>query len=1186
MIKTFKSFVLDDNGNEFKSIDYLSSFGRIDESNSYYDSVSSVIGKTMTYSRRHYKIQSSKLNESVKRSQDKDITFTDREKVGASMIFVEMYNRFLNEANEEIAIYDAIINGEIDILDEGFLNKAFDWGKKKVEDTKSKLYKMVKKTQQKASDFVSNAKEVATSGIEKVKATKDEIVDAAKKLKTELTDKVKAFYKFLVDLVKDSVNSVKDFINKLIDAFSSIGDNFVEVAKKLGVFDLDKGEQKLSVSYPKGTELKFGSEEEENMYNHIYETTIFILEKDKDSARKLMEEGFVDGIKSLMNNKWIVWAKSMVSSVKTSTWKTIFYSLLSSVIVNLLPKLLGLFLGAGCPIIPFVMALISLGINLVGFFKLIKQRNAQRKPGEAFFNKKTTFFFGLSLLSMALSVNAIIQTFGPALGELCRMLGIVDSTDGFSGLIAGWARSLDPRTALRGESYQYDTGKTKTVTDTTVKGTQVDMDVATKFGRHDASQVLKARAMTGNELGIGVDDKILPNIGKYGSYGFIDGIVDEGNYKKELIKNLIKIGETPAHAKELANHVFLKQITDITQHAEKIMAWARGALVPLTSKMPFVTTFIPFLNKDKWGEFKMRFASATRGYPAYVFAKSDMVDRKEAEKLGGGTAVDNLLKMHDESFNTAKNIIKKENNDEDVKVKDPEFIVVYVNTGKDTKKEEDKSKAKDKKDTSGEVVPGIIIDPLTLMCADVCEFNKRRRKQPYFLKGVFSKLSFRPIKDNDNDTKEYIRTKLFGDTLSTSLRQCVMYGAGRKYIEIVGEDNDDDKKKNEKLVARVREKEFGTENKIDADKNNIDLGELSPNEAVKCLNAFFEKNSTKECYDYLDGKYATKFSVKTNKKGNLVKRVLKDESSIENVRYYRLSKEEVKKIEDAYQDRLKEYEEYKKLSKKEKSEKKLEYKKKLEEYKANKNKLDPETKKHYKRPINPTVRPSKPKFEEDADGNKYKKATKAIIAKTDKKDLIDYVDLKIVPLLKDKDSEVYKKLNDDKIIKKILYKDGELNMDAIMVLKPFLFRPEKTFSENDEYELKKRLNGEGIEGQRLSKNKHLRKFLNLFKDEEQEHDTFKKIVEIIWDELGGEKRGKFGYLVDNHTTDGKVNDSFEYDGEYGYIFESYELEEDDYYDDSCEEEYDEIILEMREQEEIKRKKYPVIPCFEDFIKGL
>lgn len=1174
-LKKFDDFAIQEDN--FKSLEYLNTFGAINESHEYFDSISSVIGKTMTYSRNYYKLMGSNLNESAKRTYDRDVYFNRNEKVGASMLFNEIYNNFLFESNIELDIYDAIINSEIEFIDEEFnLSSVKKW----VSDVVSKGSEIKEKTLDKAASIASKViqktGEGIKSGVKKASDAKDELVSAAKKLKDELTEKIKKLYNIVYGIVKKGISSVKDLIKYLLDAFCSIGDNFIEIAKGLGVYGLDKGEKPLNISLPDGIDVKMGNDDDKNLFNHIFEFTNFILEDDSESSKKLMEEG----IKDIFNNKYIVWAKGMISSVEISTWKTIFFSLASSIFVNLLPRLLGVVLGVGCPIIPFVMALISLCINIKGMLRLIKQRNAQRKPGEKFFDLKTGIFFAISLLSTVMSLAAIVETFGPALAEICRAAGIIDDTEGFSGWLSGVAKQLDARAALRGEGHWEKVGE-ETISTESVN-TTVDMDVATKFGKEDAKLVLKARRLIGGdfggEIGQGINDKILPGIGTYGANGILSGDVNADDYRAKLVKKLISLGADESHAKELAKHVFLKKSTSIMTSVQDKLAYVQGALVPLTSKMPFVATFIPFLSKSSWGHYKMRFASATKGYPAYVVEKSEIIEKDKISSLGGGTAVDNLVKLHDESFKAAKNIIKDENNGEDVEFEEPQFIVVYVNKNADTKNDLDKANKKDdeksksngahsesKEDKKDDVVAGILIDPLTLMCADVCTFNKRRRKQPYFLKGIFAKLSFRPVADNDNKSKEFIRTKLFGDTLSSSIRNCVVYGAGRKYIEIASEGE----KKDKKIKAVVRETVYGTEEKINADKVVDELGYMSPNEIAECLNDFFENNSTKKCYDLLDGGNATRVVVKEDKDGKLVKKITNDKSAIENVRYYKVSDDELNKINELYQEKLDKYEEYKKLSKDDKKKKKDEYEEELKAY----NEMSPSKKRKNKKPFNFTKKPSKPKFEYDADGNKYKKASKAIIKKLGEDELKDYVDIKIVPLINDKEGKVYKALTDDEKIKKILFKDDKLNMDAITVLKPFLFRPEKTFSENDEYALKNLLNGVGVEGEKLSNNKVIRGFLNLFKDEEQEHDTFKKIVEIIWDELSNKARSKYSDIVDNHQS-GSVKEGME------YIFEN----DDDYFNEECEAEYDECILEMRDNGEYDRVD-TYIMNFNDFVKS-
>ena len=181
-----------------------------------------------------------------------------------------------------------------------------------------------------------------------------------------------------------------------------------------------------------------------------------------------------------------------------------------------------------------------------------------------------------------------------------------------------------------------------------------------------------------------------------------------------------------------------------------------------------------------------------------------------------------------------------------------------------------------------------------------------------------------------------------------------------------------------------------------------------------------------------------------------------------------------------------------------------------------------------------------------------------------RKKTYDLVDIRIVPLLKKGD--LYKKLVGNKELKNILYKEDDsnnikLNNDVIKVLKPFLFRPEKTCAKDDEYQLTQLLKDQGIEGE------HLGWFKNLFKDEEQLHDTFKDLVEIIWDYLSDNRRTVF--KKKDFTSNHKNNE----DVEYTLFDELIEEFFNDEYDEETEYEYDSMILENQK---------PVL-SFEDFL---
>ena len=165
-----------------------------------------------------------------------------------------------------------------------------------------------------------------------------------------------------------------------------------------------------------------------------------------------------------------------------------------------------------------------------------------------------------------------------------------------------------------------------------------------------------------------------------------------------------------------------------------------------------------------------------------------------------------------------------------------------------------------------------------------------------------------------------------------------------------------------------------------------------------------------------------------------------------------------------------------------------------------------------------------------------------------------------------KKGELYKKLVDDKKFKKMLYKEDEennvkLNKDVIKVLKPFLFRPEKTFAKDDEYQLTQLLKDQGVQGEKLGW------FKNLFKDEEQLHNTFKDLVEVIWDYLSDNKRKMFKSVDFNKN---HKNEELEHYTDFDLLIEDFFNEE---YDEDTEYEYDNLILESKED----------VLTFEDYL---
>jgi hypothetical protein len=557
-----------------------------------------------------------------------------------------------------------------------------------------------------------------------------------------------------------------------------------------------------------------------------------------------------------------------------------------------------------------------------------------------------------------------------------------------------------------------------------------------------------------------------------------------------------------------------------------------GMFDVLAPDVPFLPMVMPFFDKKKWGEYKMRFASATRGSAAYVVDHVDMIDNEEAKKIEDSKALSTLVQLHDNAWNEYNELHKDNDNDsifdeKKEKIEEPKYIAFYIKADTETghaednlnKKKEEKDKEnketeenKENKDKKEEVAIGVVIDTLTMMCADVCNFNEsvhiRKRPQPYFLKGLLSRLSFRPLKNNDNETKEYIRQTL-GQTMKTLAMQCVLYGNGAKYI--------DSKVEKDKAQFALRSIIFGSDKKkVNPDKALFELGNFTPKELLACVTDKSQNN--KIAYDFLDGSFASKITIKKNEDGTIKSSsAVKDSASIENVKYYRVSKETYEKSMDDWKKKVEKWEKDKKKGKK----------------------------------------PAKPTFIKGDDKEYYKRASKAWLADKEnrRKKKFDYVDIRIIPLLKK--GELYKKLTENEEYKKFLYKENDngdvkLNMEVIKVLKPFLFRPEKTFAKDDEYQLSQQLKDLGVEGEKLGF------FAKLVKDEKQLNDTFKDIVEIIWDYLQDNRR-KVYRGKDFKPNHGKaVPESYEDDlTRFDLLLERFYNDE---YDEETEYEYDMKIL--------------------------
>lgn len=1159
MVLTFRDYY----SNDIK----FEEFGEINESHQYADSISSVMDKLTFYVKRNIALEGSNLNESAKRAYRKDIKLNRDERIAAACIFNEMLKQYEENMQKELSVYEEIIN-KGSLLKEGIeydVDKFFDCILD--EGLKDKIKGFFKKGKEGvtnvAKTVIDGAKDISVSGIDVIKAKKDDLVTWAKDAKKDFEEQYTTLKELITDIVKKGIDSVQKFIDKILDVFASIGDNLVDVVKKLGGLKMDKGEKPATIDLKDvdGVYKNANGDAEKSFINNIILRVEAILSKDKDNAAKLMTESYLE--ESIVDNKFIAWlAGYKQDGTKMSWWKCILIGLCASLIVWLLPKVLVL-AGLSGALTAFIAGLVGMIWNGIGLLRLIYRRNKERKEGEKFFNTRTAIFFTLSLIANVFSVATFLNTIGPLMREICNTMGWTggDDMSKFGEAIYRITRKISPKDCFHegglsevseeiknigGDFRGNDLIKSKEdvlnavrempgATDANVdalekflsapldaKGTSAVYAALDKFKDNadlpfvavfdtskwggsgpirQAIEALKDQLPDSAVIGtIGSETTKEASRGLYGFANYLTGVNQEQ-------ANMIFQKAAEIAGKDMSTLILHTYGTGEIANVITTISTIEGAFDVLAPNVPFLPMVMPFFDDKKWGDYKIRFASATRGAAAYVVDKVEMIpDSKLAQIENGGKALDTLRDLHKKAWDEFKSL-KVEESKKKKEIEEPQYVVFYIKPNESTGNENDKPKEGEKKSNNEKSAIGIVIDTLTMMCADVCNFNEsveiRRRPRPYFMKGILSRISFRPTKERDNDTKDFIRTTL-GQTMKTLVTQNVLYGMGKKYIDSTVDGKE--------AQFKIRETILGSDKKVYPDKTIFELGNFTPKELIDILS---DKNkNNKIAYDFLDGAFATKITIRQDKNGNVKASAIKDSSTIENVKYYRVSKTAYQESIDKWEKEVKKWEKEGKVGKK----------------------------------------PKKPTFIKGEDKEYYKRLSKKMATNPEfrRKKVYDFVDIRIVPLLKK--GPLYKKLVDNSRFKKVLYKEDEennvkLNKEVIAVLKPFLFRPEKTFAKDDEYQLTQLLKDQGVEGE------HLGWFKKLFKDEEQLHDTFKDIVETIWDYLSENRRKVFKGrdLTPNH---GKKNEDVNYTL-FDSLIEEFFNEE---YDEETEYDYDLDII--------------------------
>ena len=1165
-----------------------------------YVGIDTVMGKIVAYQKRELACINSATNENYRHitKNNPNIYFSIEEKNAVKNLFKEFIPRvvesMVEEFEEEGIEIDESIFQELNIseeLNEGWLKDHFPKTFAAISNGASKVANAVKGTIDKPEDYIEK------------KAEKIENADDEKK--KSILERFKGIIAFLQELVSKGINSVKDFISKIVDLFEKLGESVKDALKKLGVFKQGKNEEDADVKYDdKLVEGMADDQGEKSFLSHVIAYVSVMMSKGKNVDTLLAEglenvefdfEGEVLNEGKLMdkiaNNKFMQFILVYGKGKKFSIWKSIIISIVGSLVISLgLPVILPI-CGVGASAVATICAAVRIIWSGRSAVRIILNRYVNKKPDEKLFDAKTCFLLAIAIIPQ---IPPFKDWIAHAFEKLLHWLHIDQWINNLSEKIGNLVEKLhgqNPSLKTMEEAYEetvlrpgggrinfgnYEQNNADFLAGTGAAGdelTSLETLVTCADGENLSSGMTNIVNKTLDNVGANLHHGITFDTTTAGQNAKFAEAVDSVMSKLgiENVTSGTIVGRTLHGAThrvagaigivyncddafiEAVKDEFTKMGGDLgTMH---INTFGEGIAETVVSGVETVTTttnwlldsiiasfspiFIPWFNKSYWGKYKMSFASGTRGSASYVVDKVETHSEQELKDLGAnGSAFDAICKLHNDAWEDYKKFSeqgkeevveegkdseKKEDKDKkEKKVEEPGYITFFVRPNEDTGKDSDKID-KDEKNSEDDEVIGIIMDSLTLMCADICNFGEdksgqiRRRKQPYFMKGLLSRLSFRPTKSKDNDTKDFIRTTL-GKSMKTIVAQSVMYGAGRNYI--------DTKKDGKKAEFSLRETRRDDENaKINPEKTLFELGNFSPAELLQCLND--DSGSNKVCYDFLDGKFSSKVSIKIDDKGNVKKSVLHDESSIENVRYFKVSKAEYEDAMKTYDGKVKKWEADGKKGKK----------------------------------------PSKPSFVKGENSEVYyKRASQKWIKYHKSRKVYDYVDIKIIPLLKKGD--LYEQLVDDKSFKKLLYVNDEkdnvvLNKTVINILKPYLYRPEKTFSKTDENDLAKQIKEEGGV-----------KRLGWGKDG---FDIFKDMIEVIWD-----------YLSENRRKVYKSFDKKENQGKSEEVKESYELVEytvfDELLEDMFNDEYDEDTEYEYDKELIVESK-PVI-SYEDYLKDI
>lgn len=1088
-------------------------------------SFASVMNKVDLYNRREYTAMGhgSRMNEAFRArwKHNQDIYFNLEERKAVTDMFGIILKHIKEEYDAELSCYYTIMLNEECIINEGFMDVF-----KKIKDKTANVANKVK------DEFKQGVKDVKTWAEDKIEKTKL---------------KYQAAIEFINNLIKAGIKSVKSLITAIGNLLGKLADTISGALEKLGMFnDPDEGEEeaKADIKIDAAYEADI-PEKQKSFFEHVvaYITTMSGTGKaetlmkesfdfDCDGTAQSINEGLID---TVANNKFIQFILCYGKDKKISWWKSLIISLVGSFIISVVLPVALTALGTSAGAISTICAAVAMVWQCKGILKILLNRYVNKKPGQKFFDFPTTLSLVLCIVPMALmkipAVNqwlqdqfmklmehfkVVIEKVGEAFQkffELIRLKSpdwIVKTTENIKDVVVKLGGTVhfkgsiaDQRSATA--NVLSEQGVEKSYVDNIINAMKACDGAKTSLGMHkDFNSFYSA---------LGVNNRISAmtfDTSKWGGNtqfaNFIEGLMKSGKISGTLSnvcgqtlhdssKGMagafpILIGCTESDyntimaeaAKAGIKHGVLKyfpgkeavgKVTELVTNISK-------PAIDWLANLHFNPVFVPCLDSKKWGDYRISFGSEEAGFKAYKVSEVKEMKLKDVEALDSDNpAVQKLImhlkdvqSKHKELIDAAEKRVEEVNESKKSKklhdvatdvdytedkpgqiipydkfiVDDPKKLpdvwqehgVVVINKSKNLPATIDKKDLaeienggsneeheefiddeKEKfekngniedadvivifvdvpvKDKNGkkkilEKQPGVVIDMTTMMCADLAPFAKKRRKSPYFLKGLFGKLSFSPTTKNDNEMKAYIHHML-ATTFETACKSCVANGTGNFYII-------QDEKKKFVPMPSARGEMF-------------DLGNLTPAELCEVLNNIKEGKDNEKAYELLSGKYTTDLTFTKSGK----KRAIKSTNTRETAKY--------------------------------------------------------------------TIN-SNGEFVRDKNGQ------------------YDYVDVKVIPEICDKNGEIYKQFKENKKIKKLFFKqDGEninvdMLVDPVLNIKKYLFRPETTFSSEDKDKF--------IKSIRKYKKEHedtkwYQRVNDFFDSDSELYDAFKEAVEIIWDELG------------------------------------------------------------------------------------